>query len=176
MKLVRNIGGKAIDLISNDLKNELDMDTVTSIDHSNLYGEIATSSVLLNKVGLLRAQAESDYETAKLNFSVYKAQLSTEIRRESILNAGKVKVEDIGLVKLTEATLEDILLINGELNAMQKELVKKKKHLAEIDSLYWALQSKDKKLTNLVPKVTPQEFFDNLHEGEINTFLIKKEK
>ena len=176
MKLVRNIGDKAIVLISNDLKNELDMDAVTSIDHSNLYGEIATSSVLLNKVGLLRAQAESEYEAAKLEFSVHKAQLSTEIRRESIVNAGKVKVEDIGLVKLTESSLEDILIINPELNAMQKTLVKKKKYLAEIDSLYWALQSKDRKLNNLVPKVTPEEFLDNLVEGEINTFIIKKEK
>ena len=59
---------------------------------------------------------------------------------------------------------------------MQKTLVKKKKHLAEIDSLYWALQSKDRKLNNLVPKVTPEEFLDNLVEGEINTFIIKKEK
>ena len=112
MKLTRCFGDKAIVLISNDLKNELDMDAVTSIDHSNLYGEIATSSVLLNKVGLLRAQAESEYEAAKLEFSVHKAQLSTEIRRESIVNAGKVKVEDIGLVKLTESSLEDILTIN----------------------------------------------------------------
>lgn len=46
MKLVRNIGDKAIVLLSNDLKNELDMDAVTSIDHANLYGEIATCSVL----------------------------------------------------------------------------------------------------------------------------------
>ena len=105
MKLTRCFGDKAIVLISNDLKNELDMDAITSIDHSNLYGEIATSSVLLNKVGLLRAQAESEYEAAKLEFSVHKAQLSTEIRRESIVNAGKVKVEDIGLVKLTESSL-----------------------------------------------------------------------
>ena len=59
---------------------------------------------------------------------------------------------------------------------MQKTLVKKKKYLAEIDSLYWALQSKDRKLNNLVPKVTPEEFLDNLVEGEINTFIIKKEK
>ena len=36
MKLVRNIGDKAIVLLSNDLKNELDMDAVTSIDHANL--------------------------------------------------------------------------------------------------------------------------------------------
>lgn len=176
MKLVRNIGDKVIVLLSNDLKNELDMDAVTSIDHANLYGEIATCSVLLNKVGLLRAQAESEYESAKVEFNVYKAQLATQIRRESIVNGGKVKVEDIGLVKLTESSLDDILTINPGLHAMQKDLVKKKKHLAEIDSLYWALQSKDKKLTGLVPKVTPEEFLDNLVEGEINTFLIIKEK
>lgn len=127
MKLVRNIGDKAIVLLSNDLKNELDMDAVTSIDHANLYGEIATCSVLLNKVGLLRAQAESEYESAKVEFNVYKAQLATQIRRESIVNGGKVKVEDIGLVKLTESSLDDILTINPELHAMQKDLVKKKK-------------------------------------------------
>ena len=43
-----------------------------------------------------------------------------------------------------------------------------------IDSLYWAIQSKDKKLTNLVPKVTPKEFYDELIEGTVNSFIIKK--
>jgi len=42
--------------------------------------------------------------------------------------------------------------------------------------LYWSIQSKDRKLNNLVPKVTPEEFYNDLVEGTINTFTIKKLK
>ena len=61
-----------------------------------------------------------------MEFNVYKAQLATQIRRESIVNGGKVKVEDIGLVKLTESSLDDILTINPELHAMQRIWSKRK--------------------------------------------------
>ncbi len=44
----------------------------------------------------------------------------------------------------------------------------------KLDTLFWAVQSKDKKLNNLLPKIVPQDFEKELIEGKINTFKIVK--
>ena len=46
----------------------------------------------------------------------------------------------------------------------------------KLESLFWAIRSKDQKLNNLLPKVVPKEFFQELVEGKVNSFLIHKPK
>lgn len=177
MKHVVHLGEKAIVLVSKDLDTEeLDMDSLTYIDSTNILGEIVTCSVLLNKVGLLRAEASRILELKKLDCKTYKSKLKRQLRREALLNGGKVKVEDEGIIKLTEATVDVIVDADLKLQAMEKELIESQKDFEYIESLFWSIQSKDKKLTGMTPKVTPEEFFDELIEGRINTFVIKKEK
>jgi hypothetical protein len=43
-----------------------------------------------------------------------------------------------------------------------------------LDALQWAVQDKSKKLNNLLKPVTPTEFLNELVEGEVNSFFIKK--
>ena len=74
MKKLIHIGERDILLTSKDVIDELDMDQVTSIDPSNLYGEITTCSVLLNKIGLLKAEVESQYNFDKLNCDIYESK------------------------------------------------------------------------------------------------------
>ena len=90
MKKLIHIGERDILLTSKDVIDELDMDQVTSIDPSNLYGEITTCSVLLNKIGLLKAEVESQYNFDKLNCDIYESKLREKIRREASLNGGKL--------------------------------------------------------------------------------------
>lgn len=173
MKKVVHIGENDIVLISKDIIDELDMDQITSIDHSNLYGEIVTCSVLLNKIGLLKAEVEAQYNYDKMNCEIYESKLRESLRRESILNGGKVQTSN-GSIKLTESSLDELILLDLDFQKKKKNTIESKKNLDMIDSLYWAIQSKDKKLTNLVPKVTPKEFYDELIEGTVNSFIIKK--
>jgi len=57
---------------------------------------------------------------------------------------------------------------------MKKNVIKAQKDFSFIESLYWALSSKDKKLNNLIKEITPEEFEDRLIEGKVNGFIIKK--
>lgn len=175
MKQAINLGDKMIVLLSKDCIDELDMDQVTSIDHSNVYGEIATCSVLLNKIGGLRAEAESIYSSKKLECDIYEANLKKRLRKRAALEGGKLKLED-GTIKFTEGTLSELILLDEGFQQTKKNLIEHKKNLDFIESLYWSIQSKDRKLNNLVPKVTPEEFYNDLVEGTINTFTIKKLK
>lgn len=176
MKKLIQLGEKSIVLISKDVDEMIDMDDLTKIDYTNVYGEIVTCSVLLNKIGLLRAEAESTYNDKKLQVNIFEAKLRRSIRREAILNNGRVNVEDEGMIKLTEACIDDIVLADIKLQAMKKDLIESKKDWDFIESLFWSIKSKDSKLNALVPRVTPQEFFDELIEGKINTITIKKIK
>lgn len=175
MKQAIHFNDKMIVLVSKDGIDELDMDQVTSIDHTNVYGEIATCSVLLNKIGLLRAEAEAIYAESKLDCDIYEAQLKKRLRKEAALNGGKLMIDDIS-VKFTEGGLSDAVSLDKGYQKRKHGLIERKKDLDFIESLYWSIQSKDKKLNNLVPKVTPEEFYNDLVEGTINTFTIKKIK
>lgn len=61
-----------------------------------------------------------------------------------------------------------------EVMQKRKRLLQLKKNCNYIDALYWAVQSKDKKLSVLMKGVTPEEFAKGILERRVNTFLVKK--
>mgnify|MGYP003207193385 FL=1 len=58
MELLVHFSETPVTLVTNGFDDVLDIDRLTSIDYTNLYGEAVTVSALLNKVGMLRAEAE----------------------------------------------------------------------------------------------------------------------
>lgn len=174
MKTIINLDTKTVVLISRDLDDSIDMDEILQIDYTNIYGEIITNSVLLNKIGLLRADAQSAYEAMKLELNISESKLRRSLRREALLNSGRVKVEDEGQIKLTESSLDEIISADKDLQDLKRELIERKRDLDYMDSLFWSIKSKDQKLNSLVPKITPKELYDELIEGTINTITIKK--
>ena len=160
-------------LISSDDVSEIDMDVVTSIDYGNIYGEAVTCAALMNKVGGLRADAQAILSSVKLECNIYEADLKRKFRKEALLNGGRVKLGDDS-IKLTENSLMEAIIGDRGYQGLQKRIISAEKDLGYVDSLYWALQSKDKKLNNILPKITPKEFFDELIEGVVNTITIKK--
>lgn len=175
MKQVIHIGEFPIALISEDFEETLDIDQICQIDYSNLYGEAVTIPALINKVGMMKSQAESDYSKAKLECEIYESKLRKSIRVESSKNSGKFLIGD-DWVKLTEKSIDEAVYLDEEYQELRTILIDTKKNLDVLDSLYWAVGNKSKKLDNLVKQVTPSEFIDELVEGKVNTFLIKKSK
>lgn len=174
MKQVIKLEDKTVVLIYQDLDDDIDVDQLLQIDYTNIYGEILTNSVILNKVGMLRADTQALYDLMKMNANIFEANLRKKYRREALLNGGKVRLEDEGSIKLTESSLDEIVSGDLKLQSLKKQLIESKKDLEYMDSLFWSLKSKDQKLNLLVPKVTPQELYDELIEGTINTITIKK--
>lgn len=159
------IGDKVIVLKYKDFDTDIDLDEVTRIDYSNLYGEIVTISSLLNRVGIMKADVENAYNDFKLELGIFESQRRKEIIRENLA---------IGNKKPSESTLDDEITIDPKVIAMRKRLNELQRDLNYIDAFYWAVQSKDKKLSVLMKGVTPEEFSEGIVEGIINTFYIHK--
>lgn len=173
MKQLIRVNGRPIVLLSNDLEDELDVDEITSINYSNLFGEAITISALYNKIGLMRAEVEREVKLKKLDLKVYEAQTRKTIRRKAAINNGKAEVDGTE-IKLTNDVVDELVYDNLGFREKSKEVIELEKDFAMVDTLFWALQSKSKKLEQMLRPVTPKEFESELIEGSINTFMIKK--
>lgn len=178
-KVILNLGENLVVLKFQDFVGDIDVDELTSIDYSNLYGEIVTASALLNKIGLLKAEAESIYQKTKLDADIYEANLCKRYRREANINAGKFSLMDGSdpiSVKLTEKSLEEAVLLDPVIQNKKKAVIEAQKNLGFCDALYWAISSKDRKLNVLMKPTTPKEFFDEIVNGKINGIVIQKKE
>lgn len=177
-KTIVSFAGKSVVLTYNDFDDELNVDDLTKIDYSNLFGEIVTVSALLNKVGLLKAEAEEDFSKRKLECDIWEAQLQRQYRREANINAGKFSMPNddgtFSQIKLTEESLKNAILLDVVFQNKKKGVIESQKNLGFIDSLYWSVQSKDRKLSVIMKPTTPEDFYNELIEGSINTIIIKK--
>jgi hypothetical protein len=166
MKIVMHIDGKPVTMVFKNFEDDLDLDKLTSIDYSNLYGEAVTVPALMNQVGILKAEAEKIYASKKMELEVFEAELRQRIRKEATTTAQKI----------TENGVNESVEIDKGYQIKKKNMINSKYNLDVMDSLFWAISAKDKKLNNLVKGVTPSELIEELHEGTINNILIKKHK
>lgn len=173
MEILVHFNDVPVTLVTNGFEETVDIDKLTSIDYSNLYGEAVTVSALLNKVGLLRAEAERAVLEKKLEKEVYEADMKKGWRREANRNGGKFTIEDEE-IKLSEKALDEALLLDEDYQKLCLEYIEAQKNFSVLDALQWSVQDKSKKLNNLLKPVTPQEFLSELVEGKVNSFLIAK--
>ena len=164
MEILVHFNDVPVTLVTNGFEDTVDIDKLTSIEYSNLYGEAVTVSALLNKVGLLRAEAEKKVAECKLEKEVYEAQTKKEWRREANRNGGK----------FSEKALDEALLLDEDYQNLCIAYIDAQKNFSVLDALQWAVQDKSKKLNNLLKPVTPTEFLGELVEGKVNSFFIKK--
>jgi len=162
-----HVGGSAIRLVKRNWTEEIDLDEISKIDYSNLFGEVVTISALLNRVGNLKAEMEEQVALEKLDGEVFDSQKRSEHTK---------RITSSGTKAPTIQGLEDILLEDPEVLAKRKKYIQTKKNLGLIESLYWSVKSKDDKLSKLLKAVTPEEFEMNIFDSAINGFIIKKNK
>lgn len=175
MKILIEEGDRDIVLVSSDKDEEIELEDITSINYSNLYGEVVTIPALLNKIGLWKADYEKKAKEAKLYCDIYEAELKRKFRREAAANNGKVSYEGEEF-KLTEKGLDELILLDDKYQECLVDRIELEAKRDKLDALWWAIKSKDQKLNNLLPKVVPKEFVDELIEGKINSFTIVKPK
>lgn len=177
MQVVVPLGEKTVVLQFGSFSDEIDVDQLTSIDYSNLFGEIVTVSALLNRIGLLQAAAESVLSEKKLDCDIYGATLSRQYRREANVSGGKFTLLDEGkqiMIKLTEDSLESAILLDPVYQNKKKAIINAQRDYAFLSSLYWSVQSKDKKLSVLLKGTTPEDFYNELIDGVVNGIMISK--
>ena len=169
---------RVIELVYSSLDNTIDVDTLTSIDYLNLYGESITMPSLINKIGLYRAEAESALNVSVIELDIFDAELRNKYRRESAENAGKVLIvkKPEQWLKLTEKALDELITLDLGWQVKKKNVSKRTKDLGFIESLFWACKAKDQKLNHLLPANVPEDFEKDIVEGRINGMMIKKHK
>ena len=154
---------KTITLSSTGFEQDVDVDQLTQIDYSNIYSETITIPVLLNKIGMLKAEANNALSIKKMEFELFEAELSRRIRQ---------KYKDNG-EKLTEKLLEQEIIMDPAWKIQKRNLINAQKDVDFIESLYWSVNSKDKKLDILSKHIVPEEHEDELIEQKINSVYIK---
>lgn len=148
-------------------KEEINSEDLIKIDYSNLIGELLTFSVIINRLGNLRAEVEELWNLYKLESEILKAELENHYRIFLKKQLGKDPYQP----QIDAKVRQDQGLIK-----QKKEEYRIQKEFGYVDSLYWAAKSKDDKLNAITKKINPEEFEQDILEGEINGIFLKKHK
>lgn len=177
MKYTIHIGDNPIILEHDDLDRTINIDDLTIIDSSNLFGEHTTMSAAVARIGLLKSEVEAKMAEAKLEYKLYEGTFKSELRKQASKNSNKYIVrvgnEDVE-VKLTETGLSTSFETDARWIELKRAYITAEKNFNALDVLYWACQDKSRKLNGLVNGTTPDEYIAGLVSGKINGILIKK--
>tara|TARA_R110002074_G_scaffold263014_1_gene435173 strand:- start:810 stop:1346 length:537 start_codon:yes stop_codon:yes gene_type:complete len=177
MKYTIHIGAQAYTLEHGNLDRNIDVDDLTIIDTSNIFGEHTTISAAVNRIGLIKAEVEAQMALAKIEYKLYEGTFKNNLRREAFNNGGKYKLrvgnEDVD-VKLTESALSTSFETDPEWINLKKTFIETEKNFNQLDVLYWSCQDKSRKLNGLVNGTTPEEYAEGMIEGKVNGILISK--
>ena len=157
---------KMIKLLSQELPDTIDIEELTSINYSNLFGEAITCPVALNKIGNLMSEAEAEHGKEKIKCEMEVANVSKNNRK---LAASDEK-------KITEKAVEEQLISDPKYKQLKYSLIDSERNLNFIKNLFFALKSKDEKLNVLMKGVKPEDYENELTEGIVNTYMIKIHK
>lgn len=163
-----NIGEKTYKLIFDEFEDGVDVDSLLKIDYSNLIGEIVTFPIIVNKFGLLLADAESKVAETKLNIDVYESKAKERLKlRLQEENNGKNPTVDA----LNSAVLQD-----KGFQALKKKLIEVSKTRDYINSIFWSCKDKSEKLNKLSLTVQNIEIPYEIIQNKINNIVLKKTK
>lgn len=150
-----------ITLTSGALPNELNLDSIIGIDASNILGELLVVPVLLNKLGIIAAEATNELERKDFDLSVLEAQLADQYRKD---NSEK---------KPTVKEIEGFVIKNSLYKERKAAVLELKKLNKVVDAAYRACMSKDNKLNRLASSIKPEEFEHELIVNSLNKALAK---
>ena len=167
-KRIIQIGGNTYKLIFDNFDEDVDIDSLLKIDYSNLIGELVTFPVILNRFGILLAEAESQVAETKLNMDVYEAKTKERLRIElAEQNNGKAP---------TVEALNNAVVSNKAYQAMKRKYIEVVKTRDYINSIFWSVKDKSEKLNKLSLSIQPGDLSDSVIEGRVNNVLVKKTK
>ena len=153
-----------------DGNGEFDTEDILRIDYGNIVGELLTFPVIVNRVGILKAQVDNSVRKKKLSFDIFKADLTEHYRK----SMSKMEVDAKGVKKWKAPVIdavENAVKTDPKYKTEMESLFTVEKSAAYIDSLYWSTKSKDDKLKALSHHV-PHDL-EEIVEGAVNGIKIK---
>lgn len=166
---------KIVTLHFEELDSDIDIDDLVAIHYDNLIGEILTISALMNRVGWLKAEAQESVRVANMELQIYEAEAKERYRR----NSKEVTTDYKGNQKVKYATKDEVdnsVLMDEGYQNKRKRTIRIQKELDYIDSLYWAVKSKEGKINRIADHLKPEEYEQEIVEGVVNGIMIKAHK
>ena len=167
-KKVIQVGETTYKLLFDDFDEDMDIDSLLKIDYSNIIGELVTFPVIVNRFGILLAEAESKVAEAKLNLEVFEAKTKERLGNElAEANGGK---------NPTVEALNNALLMNKAYQSLRRQFIEIQKTRDYVNSIFWSAKDKTSKIEKLSLTVQNGDIPDSVIEGRVNNVLIKKTK
>ena len=138
---------------------DFDVDNILKIDPFNIFGEIITVSVFVNRMGLLVSEMKEYVKKEKLKLS------KKEAKQRQLFRARFDK-------KPSLQEQEDNLTMDPLIYNMRLAVLRLERELSDLESIYDSAKDKSFKLNNLSKNLTPEDFEKELIEGKINGVLV----
>lgn len=165
-KKIVKIGDKTYTLLIKAFDDDVEVDDLLQIDYSNLIGELVTFPVIVNRIGIMLAEAESAVSEKKLNLEVFEAKMKERLRTQLAEINGKAP---------TVEALNNAVLQEPSYQAMRKNLINAQKTRDYLNSVFWSAKDKSDKISFLMRNYEISEDM-KLSEQRLNGVLIKKKK
>lgn len=168
MKKIINVGGQTLAIVYEEFDEKVDLDSLLKIDYSNLMGEIITFPIIVNRFGLLLADAESAVAEAKLTLEIYEAKAKERFKVQLVgENGGKNPTIDA----LNSAVIQD-----KGYQQMKRKYIDAQKVRDYLNSAFWSAKDKSAKLDKLSLTIQDGELPDEVLERRVNGIKVKKVK
>lgn len=170
------IGDRTLTLEFGLIEDVINVDDLTKIDTSNLFGEAVTISAAVNRIGLMMSEVGANLADLKLDCKFFENNFRNKLRAEASKNAGSFKILVDGEkipVKITEKALETCYDSEPDWIEIKRNINQTERNFNSLSTLYWAIQEKSRKLNGLIASTTPEEFIAGVIEGKVNGILIQ---
>lgn len=138
---------------------DFDPDSIFKIDPFNIFGEIITIPVLVNRMGVLVAEMRSYIKKEKIKLEFKEAQVRKLFRQK----ADK---------KPTIQEVDDHLISDGVIRTKRLRLIDLEEQSSKIESFWESAKDKSFKLNSFAKSLTPKDFESELIEGVVNGVFI----
>jgi hypothetical protein len=160
-------------LFEND--EDINLDELFRIDIKNLVHEIVTFPIVLNQLGLLLAEANSQLSEKKLDLEIYVAKRK-EFFRKRAMNDDDTEDEE-GLnkkakpsrpKKLSVDEIDSLVTLDPGYAVKKRKLIEIQKQVDYVTSIFWSGKSKDEKLNKMSLTLKEGDIYDSLVNNNIN--------
>lgn len=166
-KKIVKIGDKTYTLLIKAFDDDVEVDDLLQIDYSNLIGELVTFPVIVNRIGIMLAEAESAVSEKKLNLEVFEAKMKERLRTQLAETNGKAP---------TVEALNNAVLQEPSYQAMRRGLINAQKTRDYLNSVFWSAKDKSNKLDRLSLTIQAGDIPEEVLEGRVNSVILRRSK
>ena len=148
---------------STDWNYDFNPDEILKTDPFNIFGEIITIPVFVNRMGVIVAEMAAYVKEQKTRLGIKEAEVSKLFRNKEVGEGRK---------KPTIQEVDDYLTLDPVVKNMRLKLIKLEGDLQKLEVMYDAAKDKSYKLNRLSQNLKPEDFEKEIIEGTINGVMI----